>query len=55
MTPDGRRRNLWFPDDLWTAVVKAAAHETLETGDQVSVADYIRRAVSDKLNQASSG
>jgi len=49
MPPDGRRRNVWFPDDLWAAAVKAAAQRTLDTGEQVSAADVIRDALAKDL------
>lgn len=46
MTPNGRRRNVWFPDDLWARVVRDAARETLESGERVTRADIIRRDVT---------
>jgi Arc/MetJ-type ribon-helix-helix transcriptional regulator len=52
VTPEaGRRRNIWLPDDLWAAVIEAAARETIATGRQVSAAEYIRRAVDERLER----
>lgn len=48
----GRRRNLWFPDELWAAVVERAAKETVRTGEQISVSEWVRRAVSSSLSEA---
>lgn len=44
-----RRRNIIVPDDLWAAAILAAARQTLESGQQVSVSDIIRDALADKL------
>ena len=53
MPPDGRRRNVWFPDDLWAAIVKAAAQRMLDTGEPVSAAEVIREAVAKDLEPES--
>ena len=49
MSPDGRRRNIWLPDEVWAAVVEAAAHDTLSTGEQISASEWIRRAIAKDL------
>lgn len=46
----GRRRNIWLPDKLWSAVVEAAARETVRTGEQVSASEWIRRAITAALS-----
>lgn len=45
----GRRRNLWLPDDLWAAVIEAAAREAIKSGEQVSASEWIRRAILKSL------
>ena len=52
MSPDpGRRRSIWLPDKLMDAVVEAAALETLGTGERVSVAEWVRRALRERLER----
>ena len=50
MSPEaGRRRNIWLPDDLWAAVIEAAAHETVRTGERITASEWIRRAIAGRL------
>lgn len=50
MSPEaGQRRNIWLPDDLWAAVIEAAARETIKTGEQVGASEWIRRAITQAL------
>ena len=46
---EAARRNITIPPSLWAAVVEAAAHETIDTGAQVSAAEWIRRALKERL------
>ena len=50
MAPDTRGRNVSMDDEMWAAVVEAAAHETLDTGRQVSASEWVRRAISERLS-----
>lgn len=50
MTPDSTRRQLVFPDDLYSECVKAAAREQAATGKTVSVAEWIREACRQRLS-----
>ena len=45
----GRRRSIWIGDNLWAAVVKAAAQQALESGERVTVSEWIRQAIEDQL------
>lgn len=50
MSPEeAARRNITIPPSLWAAVIEAAARETIQTGEQVSASEWIRRAVRDRL------
>ena len=49
---EAARRNITVPPSLWAAVVKAAARETIRTGEQVSASEWIRRAIRERLEQS---
>lgn len=49
----GRRRTLVIPDELWHAAAKAAAEESEREGETVSVSEYIRRALKERLTKES--
>lgn len=44
------RRTLYLPDDLYERLVKQAAREMAETGEQVSVSAIVRRYVERGLS-----
>ena len=43
------RHNVWFPPDLWESIQKAAAEEGARRGQPMSVAEWIREAIREKL------
>lgn len=51
MSPASVRHNLVIPDELWRRIVRAAAKETARTGERVTASEYVRRAVSEKLER----
>ena len=48
---DTTRRNIYMEDDLREAVMKAAARETLRTGQRITASEWIREAVRQRLEQ----
>ena len=48
---DTTRRNVTFPDDLWEAVMKAAAKETLRTGQRITASEWLREAARQRLER----
>jgi len=46
------RRNFYLPDDLWRDMKRAAAAASREQGRKVSVAEWVREAVAQKLRRA---
>ena len=43
--------NLWVSAELKTAIRRAAAQETVDTGERVSVQAWVRRACEGRLAQ----
>lgn len=43
------RHNVWFPPDLWALIQKAAAEEGARRGQPMSVAEWIREAIRERL------
>jgi len=43
------RRNIWIPDELWARVQEAAAQAWVDEGKPVSVAEWVRRALTKAL------
>ena len=48
---NGRRRNVWMSDEMWAAVIQAAAHETVASGERVNASEFIRRAIQERLDK----
>ena len=46
-----RRRNVWVADELWAAVVEAAALETVADGGRVTTSEWVRRALRERLER----
>ena len=44
-----QRRNYWIPDEMHKAVEVAAQKETMKTGKWVTVAAWVRGAISARL------
>ena len=56
MTPDNAtRRNIYFPDDLWQRITKAAGKEQARTGEAVTVSEWVRQACEDRLTRNTKG
>lgn len=51
LTGESRRRSLIVPDKLWYRAGEAAARESRRTGEQVSVSEYFRRSVEERLQR----
>jgi len=52
MSPEaGRRRNVVIPDALWARAVEAVAVEMYRTGEALSVSEYVRRALAEKIER----
>lgn len=48
----GRRRHVHMEDELWDRAAQGAARETIATGEQVTRADFIRRAVESRCEDS---
>ena len=46
------RRNFWIDDALYRAVQRAAAQEGALEGRTVSVAEFVRRALAERVRQS---
>ena len=46
-----RRRNVVVPDELWARAVEAVAVEMYRTGEALSVSEYVRRALVEKIER----
>lgn len=51
MTNRMTRRNLHIPDPLWRRADEAARALSAEEGREISVAEYVRRALEEKLDR----
>lgn len=49
MADEAGRRNIAIPQSMWDNVVEAAAREQIETGERVSISEWIRRAIRERL------
>jgi len=49
MTEANYRRNLWIQPELWERIKRAAATETAERGQTVSMSEWIRQAIEQRL------
>jgi hypothetical protein len=50
MTP-ATRRNIYFPDDLWQRITRAAGRKQAEKGESYSLSDWIRDACEKELKR----
>jgi len=48
---DSTRRNIYFPDDLWDEAQRAALKEGAARGVPVTVSEWVREAVQERLER----
>lgn len=45
------RHNIWIPADLWAAVQKLALRDGVREGRPISVSEWIRESIRQRLEQ----